>query len=105
MMNNSIEKKDMKMQYQNENSITYYANSVNIATNYYDIQLAFGNQSLDAGNSNKLICKEFCKIFMSPQHAKVLNKILTENIKNYEQKFGEIKVPKEISQPTVEGLK
>ena len=33
------------------------------------------------------------RIYMSPQHAKLLLKALQDNIKKYEQMFGEIKLP------------
>ncbi len=32
------------------------------------------------------------RVAMSPQHAKMLSKVLDDNVKKYEQQFGEIKV-------------
>ncbi len=36
--------------------------------------------------------KVYSRIIMTPQHAKLLLKALEENIKKYEEKFGEIKL-------------
>ena len=37
--------------------------------------------------------KVYARIVMTPQHAKLLHNALTENIKKYEGRFGEIKTP------------
>lgn len=37
--------------------------------------------------------KVYARIVMTPQHAKLLHNALMENIKKYEERFGEIKTP------------
>ncbi len=46
--------------------------------------------------------KVLSRIIMTPMHAKLLHKALTDNIKKFEQQFGEIKMhgaPDQISKP------
>ncbi len=95
-MNKMIDNQNLVVENQKENSITFYTNAASIIPNYYDFQFVFTNQSLEEAKIPKVIRKELCRVFMSPQHAKVLSTLLTENVKKYEQRFGEIIVPKEI---------
>ena len=37
--------------------------------------------------------KVYARIIMTPMHAKLLQRALSENIENYEKQFGEIKTP------------
>lgn len=92
-MNKPIDNKNLKIIENKENSATYYTNSVGMIPNYFDFQFVFANQALDG---DKVVRNEMCKIFMSPQHAKVFNEMLTQNVKKYEERFGEINVPEEI---------
>lgn len=38
------------------------------------------------------------RVALSPQHAKLFSKLLAENVKKYEEKFGEIKLPRDKGQ-------
>lgn len=42
--------------------------------------------------------KVFSRIIMTPQHCKAFSHALNENIKKFEEKFGEIKLDKETSE-------
>lgn len=67
-----------------------YTNSVNIERTLFDFRLVFGEISRDSG---EVINEERISIAMSPQHAKVLARILVQNVHDYEQQIGEIKLP------------
>lgn len=69
----------------------YYANWVSIESSLFDINLLFG-QDISQGNG-KIVKEPLAQVFMSPQHAKVFTLMLMQNIKQYEEKFGEIHVP------------
>lgn len=93
----NIENEEMKMEYKNEDCPIYYSNGIGIIPNYFDFQYTFSNQYLGGENNNLIIRKDLCKIFMSPQHAKVFSSILAQNIIEFEKRFGEIKVPEEFN--------
>lgn len=82
---------DDLMKLTKEDVISIYTNSVNLAIGYYDFQLLFREQypSFDGKDTEST---NFVRIVMSPQHAKILNKILEKNIIQYEEEFGDINV-------------
>ena len=45
--------------------------------------------------------KVVARVIMSPQHAKSFLKTLEENIKKYEENFGEIKLPGELKEKKI----
>lgn len=61
-----------------------YCNESSITMSYYDFRLNFSENTADDANI-------LGSIAMSPQHAKALLHILAENVKKYEEIFGEIK--------------
>ncbi|MBK6644968.1 MAG: DUF3467 domain-containing protein [Anaerolineales bacterium] len=68
----------------------FYANSVNVFSSLYDITLNFNAQSVVVIDQNKpqiLQSSNECTIRMSPQHAKALVALLTDQIKKYEENF------------------
>jgi hypothetical protein len=67
-----------------------YANSAQIETSVWDFQLIFGELTKTAG---KLVIEQSVAIVMSPQHAKAFVGVLANNIREYEKKVGEIKLP------------
>ena len=80
-------------EFQIRNSEEYredYANSVQIRMSVWDFFLAFGRMQPGSGNSVEV--RNFEGIFLSPQQAKALSLMLRENVANYEQAFGEIKL-------------
>jgi flagellar protein FlaG len=68
----------------------HYANSVQIRVSLWDFFLMFGvvNQTTpDEVNINN-----FEGVYLSPQQAKALMNILQQNVAQYEQTFGEIRL-------------
>jgi hypothetical protein len=70
-----------------EESEGMYANLVLIATSPQEFVLDFAR--IMPGRDK---AKVYSRIIMTPGHAKMLHKALEENIKKYENQWGEIKV-------------
>ena len=68
-----------------------YVNSVNFAVSPYDFILQFGLKS-----EENIEPKHLLNIRMSPQHAKVFAFVFLKTVRTYEQKIGEIKLPKDL---------
>ena len=68
----------------------HYANSVQVRVSVWDFFLVFG--TLQQQNEREVEVRNFQGIYFSPQQAKALMKILEQNVVNYEQAFGEIKL-------------
>jgi hypothetical protein len=67
-----------------------YANSVHVKMSVWDISLVFGVMSQEKANEVEL--ENFQTIFLSPQQAKALLYVLSQNVQQYEQTFGELKL-------------
>jgi hypothetical protein len=67
-----------------------YANSVQVRMSVWDFFLAFGMAIPGSGPGIDL--RNFQGIYLSPQQAKALAVMLHQNLANYEQTFGEIKL-------------
>ena len=67
-----------------------YANSVQVRVNLWDFFLQFGR--LNQKTANDVEIQAFQGIYLSPQQAKALQTVLTQNIAQYESAFGEIKL-------------
>ena len=67
-----------------------YANSVQIRVNLWDFFLMFGTVNQSAPDS--VMIQNFQGVYLSPQQAKALLNVLTQNISQYEATFGEIKL-------------
>lgn len=72
-----------------------YANSVQIRMSVWDFFLAFG-LAMPAAQGFEL--RNFQGIYLSPQQAKALAVMLQQNVANYEQTFGEIKLDPQMAQ-------
>jgi hypothetical protein len=71
---------------QTENFRESYAHSVQVRVSVWDFQLVFG---LAASESpDQVTIRNHQAIFLSPQQAKALCNVLTQNIAQYEQAFG-----------------
>jgi len=68
--------------------IEIYTNSVDLKVSVFDFEFILG-KVLEASET-KLEIEEKASMSMSPQHAKELLRILSDNIRNYESKFGPI---------------
>ena len=76
-----------------------YCNSVQIRVNVWDFLLQFG--TVEQPSSDYVEITNFQGIFLSPQQAKALLNVLQQNVQNYEQAFGEIKLDPRIG-PTAQ---
>lgn len=72
-----------------ENYRDGYSNSVQVRVNVWDFFLVFGTL-VPIGDQVEV--HNFQGIYLSPQQAKALATILGQNVANYEQTFGEIKL-------------
>lgn len=69
----------------------FYCNTARIESSMYDVILYLGNKK--SRNSLVPVPEDFdVSIIMSPQHAKAIYNALGENLKKYEEKFGEINI-------------
>ena len=67
-----------------------YANSVQVRVSVWDFFLVFG--TLQQQSENQVEVRNFQGIYLSPQQAKALLSILQQDVSNYENAFGEIKL-------------
>ncbi len=65
-----------------------YANSVQIRLNLWDFLLMFGR--VDQTTPEEVQIHNFQGIYLSPQQAKALLRLLQQNVSQYENAFGEI---------------
>ena len=68
-----------------------YTNSVSLSLSVFDIKMVFG-EVIEATEEH-ILTKPLVKVYMSPQHAKVLLGVLHSNVALYEREFGEISLP------------
>lgn len=68
-----------------------YTNHTAFNTSAFDFAMTFG-EIQDAG-AGQLFVEQKVRVVMSPLHAKIFAAIVTNNVRNYENHFGEIKVP------------
>jgi hypothetical protein len=74
-----------------------YANSVQVRVNVWDFFLVFG--TLQQQSESEVEITNFQGIYVSPQQAKALLAILQQNIVQYENGFGEIKLDPRMNAP------
>jgi flagellar protein FlaG len=67
-----------------------YANSVQVRVNLWDFFLSFG--LIDQTTPDAVTILNFQGIYLSPQQAKALANVLSQNLQQYEAAFGEIKL-------------
>jgi len=70
----------------------YYANCIQISTSVNDFSLNFGCSRITEGADKSINVQEIFerRIYLSPQQAKALSRVLTEQVKGYEENFGEV---------------
>lgn len=68
-----------------------YSNYIAVETNLFDICVKFGLRDVTQAEQNEY--DELVQIFLSPQHAKAFLNLLSAHISNYEDEFGEIRMP------------
>jgi len=69
----------------------FYINSAFIQASLYEFMFKFGLKT-----DQKKDAESVAIIRMSPQHAKVLGKLLVKNVEAYEKDVGEIKLPESL---------
>ena len=67
-----------------------YANSVQVRVNLWDFFLLFGR--VNQTSPDNVAIHNFQGIYVSPQQAKALLNVLSQNVTQYESAFGEIKL-------------
>jgi hypothetical protein len=67
-----------------------YANSVQVRVSVWDFFLVFG--TLQQQSETQVEVRNFQGVYLSPQQAKALLAILQQDVANYENAFGEIKL-------------
>lgn len=65
-----------------------YSNSVQVRVSLWDFFLSFGTINQSAADSVSIV--NFQGVFLSPQQAKALANLLSQNINQYEATFGKI---------------
>jgi flagellar protein FlaG len=65
-----------------------YANSVQVRASLWDFFLLFG--TINQSSPEQVTISNFQGVFLSPQQAKALAAVLTQNVQQYETTFGEI---------------
>lgn len=71
--------------------ISMYANNVSVSISIWDLSLTFG--VIIGEEDGKPVIEETIKIFMTREMAKVMNRLLTHHIAEYEKKYGTINIP------------
>ena len=74
-----------------------YSNSVQVRVNVWDFFLVFG--TLHQSSETEVEVRNFQGVYLSPQQAKALLTLLTQNVQNYENTFGEIKLDPRMAGP------
>lgn len=93
------ESKDKNLKFEIDNGPTFHADEVGVIHNPLKFILDFKNITprIDVRNKDfqPLVMKHNA-VVLDPWTAKNMLEALTENLKNYEKKFGKIKIPKQI---------
>ena len=76
---------------------TNYSNSVQVRASVWDFFLQFG--TIEKQTTEEVELHVMQGIYLSPQQTKVLNAVLTENLRQYEAAFGPIKTEATQQQP------
>src|ERR1700756_142692 len=76
-----------------------YANSVQVRVNLWDFFLLFGRVNQTAPDN--VAIHNFQGIYVSPQQAKALLNVLTQNVTQYEAAFGEIKLERQAGEGAI----
>ena len=77
-----------------------YANSVQVRVSLWDFFLMFG--TIQQSTPDSVDIRNFQGLFLSPQQAKALANVLNQNITQYENTFGQIKLEPQPSGPVIQ---
>ena len=67
---------------------SYYSNDTQVQTGPYDVRLTFGTVDAVRKDKNEIEVVQSAEVRMSPQQARVVLRILTKHLEDYERKFG-----------------
>lgn len=79
---------------QSEKFQSLYTNNANIQISYFDFRFEF--RQLMPGADGGIVVERMASVVMSPQHAKAFLGVLAENIRQYEEQFGAIKMERPV---------
>lgn len=79
-----------------------YANSVQVNVSVWDFFLQFGRIKIEG--ENEVTFASYLGVYMSPQQAKALNVVLSQNIAQYESAFGKIQIDNAQAGPGRSGM-
>ena len=74
-----------------------YANSVQVRMSVWDFFLVFGTMHQESAQEVKI--ENFQGIYLSPQQAKALHNVLSHNLAQYEQTFGQLALEPKFTPP------
>jgi len=74
-----------------------YSNSVQVRMSVWDFHLVFGTMAQEA--ADQMHFRAFQGIYLSPQQAKALHHVLSQNLAQYEQDFGAIALEPRVLAP------
>jgi hypothetical protein len=77
-----------------------YANSVQVRVSLWDFFLMFG--TIQQSTPDSVDIRNFQGLFLSPQQAKALANVLNQNITQYENTFGQIRLEPQPSGPVIQ---
>jgi len=75
-----------------ENFKTLYANNLTLSISQWDVTINFG-EILGKDENGKTVIAQHARVNMSKELAKVFRELLDAHISNYEEQFGEIRIP------------
>lgn len=70
---------------------TLYANNVGLHTSIWDFALDFG--LIVAANDDELVIENLATVILAPAHAKMVARLLTRHVAQYEADFGVLPLP------------
>ena len=93
MKESNSPKKPLVIREEGQEAPTIYVNNVEIRATEWDIHLSMGE--VTRRSEGEMRVKELVKIYMSPQHAKVFARVLTNQVARYEEAVGTIPIEAE----------
>jgi len=76
--------------------IDVYANSAQFSIGVYDFMIDFGVQDPVTNPSQPPGVRSLVRVRMSPQHAFVLARALSDAVRKYEQQIGKVNLPPQV---------
>ena len=77
---------------------SYYSSAVRIISNIYGFSFLFGQARPVGLTGDAVKLEPVCTVHMSPAHAKSIYLILRQQIRSYEQQWGEIPSPPDVAE-------